>query len=295
MGQLEDLRAFLLIVERESIGKAADASGIAKSAMSRKLRLLEERLQTELITRTTRRWALTEAGRNYYQKAVSIVGAIDETDAEMASEQTDLRGEIRLSAPLHFGDKVLTKHILDFAEQHPAVHVHLAYDDRLVDLIGEHFDLAIRISNLPDSSMIAKKLGQTRHVFCASPGYLAAAGPLDTPADLQFHRILQVGPLKRFKWTFSRQEGAAESISLGSVLNSNNADLIIDAAARGMGVIRVPDFIAESALGDGRLVRILQGRVPPTLGIYAIFPAGRFLPGRVRRLIEFLSRRLKTG
>ena len=155
MGQFEDLRAFVQIVEHESIGKAAEAVGIAKSAMSRRLRLLEERMRTELIARTTRHWVLTEAGRQYYERGVDILAALEETEARVRNDSHGLKGTIRLSVPLYFGQAVLSAPLLEFAKLHPEVHLKIDFTDRLVDLIGESYDFVVRISNLPDSSLIA--------------------------------------------------------------------------------------------------------------------------------------------
>jgi len=139
MGQIEDLRAFVQIVEHESIGKAAEQAGIAKSAMSRKLRLLEERLQAELITRTTRQWALTEAGRQYYERGLGVIESVDEFEAQVRKDTLGLKGDIRLSVPLYFGQMRLTTPLLEFANNYPDVRLNIEFNDRLVDVIAEHF------------------------------------------------------------------------------------------------------------------------------------------------------------
>lgn len=295
MGQLEDLRAFVRIVETESIGKAADQAGIAKSAMSRKLRLLEERLNTELITRTTRQWALTAAGRAYFAHAQKIIAAVDEADAEIANDEVEASGDIRLSAPLHYGTSSLAEHLADFSETHPGIHVFVDFGDRFVDIIGEHYDLAIRISNLQESSVIARKLTTTQHVFCASPDYLGDSPDITRPEDLKMHRLLQVGQARRFKWVFSTPEGREQSVALSSSFNSNNGDMLLSAAMRGGGVARLPDFLALGALRSGRLTRILEGWEPAPMQVSAIYPATQFLPRRVRLLIDFLVQRTTRG
>jgi len=145
MGQIEELRAFVQIAEQESIGKAAEHAGVAKSAMSRRLRLLEERMQTVLIARTTRQWALTEAGRQYYERGIDILHAFDEFEAQVRHDNVELKGEIRLSVPLYFGHASLSAHLLAFAKTHPEVRLNVEYTDRLVDVIAEHYDLVVRI------------------------------------------------------------------------------------------------------------------------------------------------------
>jgi DNA-binding transcriptional LysR family regulator len=293
MGQLEDLRAFVQIVELESIGKAADAAGLAKSAMSRKLRLLEQRLGTELVVRTTRQWALSDAGRLYFDRARQVISAIDDADAEIREEECELNGEVRLSVPLHYGNSVLSTPLLDFAAEHPKINLNVEFGDRMVDLIGERYDLAIRIAQLADSSSIARKLSQTSHVFCASPSYLDEYPAPVTPEELKSHRILQVGQVRRFHWSFKSAAGKSITVALKSAFNSNNGEALIAASVRGQGIIRVPDFLARAALDNGHLKRILPTFEPDPLGIYIVYPASRHLPRRVRALIDFLIKRQK--
>lgn len=295
MGQIEDVRAFVRIVEMESIGKAAEHYGTAKSAMSRKLKMLEERLQTELITRTTRQWALTDAGRQYYARAVDILSALDEADAEMRSEKRTLRGEIRLSVPVHYGNCVLAPHLLDFIDANRGVHLISDFTDRFVDLVGEHYDLAIRISRPADSSMIARKLGTSQHMFCASPDYLAEHSAISQPTDLKSHRILSIGHSARFKWSFGARNGKTAGVSLGAAHNTNNGEFLVDAAARGMGIVRLPDFLAKPAIGAGKLAEILPDHRPPPLEVHIVYPASRHLPARVRGLIDHLVDRVNRA
>ena len=292
MGQAEDLRAFIAIVEHESVGKAAELAGVAKSAMSRRLKLLEQRLQTELITRTTRQWQLTDAGRQYFQTAVDIVAAIDEADAGLRHDRQKLEGAIRLSLPLHFGTRVLSPLLLDFAQRNQDIHLSIDFDDRQVDLIGEHYDMAVRIGHLQDSSMIARKLCTSRHIFCASPAYLSAHSPITRPGDLRGHKILHVGHAQRFNWNFCGPRKSPQKrpgIRLKSALNSNNGEFLVAAAENGLGIIRVPDFLARPALDAGTLTEILATFAPTPLSIQIVYPASRFLPGQLRALIDFLS------
>ncbi len=288
MGQMEDLRAFVLIVENESIGKAAEMEGIAKSAMSRKLRLLEERLGTGLITRTTRQWSLTSAGKSYFAHAQRIISALDEADAEIGNEQLDSGGDIVLAAPLHYGTQVLSERLVGFARDHPKIRLNVDFEDRFVDLVSEQYDLAIRISHPADSSLMARKIGETRHVFCASPGYLESASKITQPSDLRDHKIIQHGRAKRFKWRFCPKGERPTEVSLSSDFNSNNGDLLIGAALAGLGIVRVPDFLAETALNTGRLVRVLENCEPPPLQISMVYPATHHQPKRVRMLMDYI-------
>ncbi len=292
MGQLEEVRAFVQIVEQESIGKAAEQAGIAKSAMSRRLRLLEERLQTVLISRTTRQWALTESGRQYYERGLDIIHAFDEFEAQVRHENLELKGEIRLSVPLYFGQVGLSSPLLEFARAYPEVRLNIEFSDRLVDVIGEHYDLVIRISELQDSTLIARQLCQTRHVFCASPDYIGNSAPINTPQDVAAHRILQYGSSKRPKWTFTPTRGKDVTVSLSAAMNSHDGAFLIAAAEQGLGIVRVPDFLAETSLHAGRLVQVLPTYEHKPQGIYFVYPTTRYLPQRTRVLMDFLRARL---
>lgn len=290
MGQLEDLRAFVRIVEHESIGKAAEQAGVAKSALSRRLRLLEDRLGTELISRTTRQWALTPAGRSYFAHARRIISAVEEADAEIANEELETGGEIRISAPQHYGTRVLSDKLVKFGELNPNIHLYVDFDDRFADLIREGYDLAVRISDLPDSSLIAKTIGHTQRVFCASPEYLGSHPTIECPDDLKAHRIIQVGRVGRFKWTFEEKGKKPKQVALTSTFNSNNGEVLLDAARSGQGVVRLPDFIAGDALKNGVLVRVLERWEPAPLPISILYAATHHQPRRVRKLLNFLSR-----
>lgn len=292
MGQIEDIRAFVQIVEQESIGKAAEQAGIAKSAMSRKLRLLEERMETVLIARTTRQWSLTEAGRQYYERGLGVIHTVDEFEAHVRNDDLGLKGDIRISVPLYFGKTSLTAPLLEFAKNHPDVHLNVEFSDRTVDVVGEHFDLVVRITELQDSSLIARKLCQTRHLLCASEGYLLNAAPISEPRDIQAHRIIQFGSAKRPKWTFTSQNGKDTTVSLNASMNSHDGAFLIDAAEQGLGIVRVPDFMAKTSLNEGRLVEILEDFEIRPRGIYIVYPESRYLPHRTRSLMEFLLARV---
>jgi len=305
MGQIEDLRSFVQIVELGSIGKAAEQAGIAKSAMSRKLRLLEERMQTTLITRTTRQWSLTEAGRQYYDRGLSILSEYDEFEAAIRNENVSLSGEIRLSVPLYFGKSSLTAHLLEFSKTHPDVRFNIDFSDKLVDVINDHFDLVIRISDLPDSSLIARKLCETRHIYCASPEYLKNNDPIKKPEDFKSQRIVQYGSTKRPKWNFyskaradkggSTRSGKITTIPLNASMNSHDGEFLIHAAEDGQGIVRVPDFLAKSSLESGRLVQLLKSYELKPRSVYIVYPSSRYLPQRTRTLMLFLLDKFDCG
>jgi len=293
MGQLEDVRTFVEIVDQGSIGKAAEQAGIAKSAVSRKLRLLEERMQAVLIARTTRQWSLTEAGREYYERGLAIIAAFDEFEAHVRNDNVDLRGDIKLSVPLYFGKVGLSAHLLEFAKQNPAVQLNIDFNDRMVDVINEHFDLVVRISEMRDSSLIARPLCETRHICCASPEYIKSHGHIHKPEDLKGHSIIQFGSTKRPTWTFHASSGKTTDVKLSATLNSHDGAFLIEAAEHALGIIRVPDFLAKPSLDSRRLVQLLTPYAQQPRGIFIVYPSSRYLPQRTRALMEHLLAQYK--
>ncbi|MFT6875520.1 MAG: DNA-binding transcriptional LysR family regulator [Granulosicoccus sp.] len=295
MGQLEDLRAFVQIVEQESISNAAKQAGIAKSAMSRKLSLLEERLQTALNVRTTRQWGVTEAGRQFYERGKEILSSYDEFESEIRAEDQKLTGEIRISVPLYFGKAALNDAIFTFSSMHPDVHLNIEFSDRIVDIVGENFDLVIRISELQDSSLIARRLCQTQHLFCASPCYIASNPEIRNPEDLKAHRILQFGFAKQPKWKFTSKSGKVSLVALHANLNSQDGGFLLNAAQQGHGIVRLPDFLVRESLNEGALTQLLPDFSPNRRGVYMLYPVSRYLPYRTRQLMEFLIQELRQS
>ncbi|MEM9604820.1 MAG: LysR substrate-binding domain-containing protein [Pseudomonadota bacterium] len=292
MGQLEDLRAFAHIVEQESIGKAAALSGVAKSAMSRRLRLLEARLQTALIVRTTRQWSLTEAGRQYYERGRQLLSAYDEFEADVRDDDQALSGDIRLSVPLYFGRLALTQPLLAFARMHPNVHLNVDFTDRLVDVVGEHWDLVVRVGHLDDSALIARPLCSIRHQLFASPAYLDACEPIRSPDDLRQHRVLQFGPAKRPRWRFKSATGQHTDVPVRAALNSYDGGFLLDAAVAGQGVARLPDFMLRDHLRDGRIREVLSDYLNAPMPVHLVYPIARYLPHRTRTLMDHLIAQL---
>jgi len=288
MGQLEDLQAFTHIVEHESIGKAAALHGIAKSAMSRKLRLLEARLQTRLIVRTTRQWSLTEAGRQYYERGKQLLSSYDEFEADVREDDRALSGEIRLSVPLYFGKLALTRPLLEFASSHPEVQLNVDFSDRLVELVADQWDLVVRVGHLNDSAMIARPLCTMQHGVYASPEYLEDNHPITSPADLRHHGVLQYGPAKRPKWPFRAASGRSSVVQVRSTLNSYDGGFLLDAAVSGLGVVRLPDFMLTQPLRDGRVVEVLSDYRNDPVPIHLVYPEARYLPQRTRALMNHL-------
>ncbi len=293
MGQLEDIGTFVRIVETGSISRAADQLGIAKSAVSRRLVDLESRLGVQLLNRTTRKSSLTDAGRNYYQSAAQILADVNELNAVTTDNRAILHGKLAIAAPLSFGIRNLSQIINDFARAHPGIDMYIDFADRQVDLIEERIDVAIRIADLKDSSLIARKLTSISLVLCASPDYIKTHGSPNVPDDLKNHRVLNYANAPGFLWRFFGPDGDEVSIRLPPNITANNGEYLCDAAVAGLGLAIIPTFIAWDELRRGRLVCIMQDYSLPTLSAYAVYPQTRHLSQRVRAFIDFLVERFK--
>ena len=292
MGQLEDMAMFVRIVEAGSITKAADQLNIAKSAVSRRLKDLESRLGSQLISRTTRHSNLTEAGEHYYRRACSILNDVDALNEQTSGAPTQIEGTLKMTAPLSFGLMHLNDVIDEYANQHPELKFELDFSDRHTDLIEEGFELAIRIRELQDSSYQAKRLALIRYALCASPEYLKKMGTPKTLGDLKNHKFLQYGMSKSTTIELRDEQGKKHQLAVSGKIKANNGDFLREMAVKGHGIAFLPTFITYQTLVSGALVPILQQYQLPTLNAYAVYPKNRFLSQRCRYLIDFIAERL---
>ena len=291
MGQLEDMAMFVRIVEAGSITKAAEQLNIAKSAVSRRLKELETRLGSQLISRTTRQSNLTQAGEQYYQKVHHILSEVDALNEETSGTPTRIEGTLKMTAPLSFGLMHLNDVIDEYANQHPELKFELDFSDRHTDLIEEGFELAIRIRELQDSSYQAKRLALIRYALCASPEYLERMGTPKTFDDLSEHEFLQYGMSKSSAIELIDEQGKKHQVAVNGKIKANNGDFLREMAVKGHGIAFLPTFITYQALISGELVPILQQYQLPTLNAYAVYPKNRFLSQRCRYLIDFIAER----
>ena len=292
MSRFEDLRTFVRVVEAGSITGAAERLGVAKSAVSRRLGELEERLGVQLLRRTTRRSNLTDSGWAFYERAVRILADLDEAEAAVSQAHGTLRGRLRVAAPLSFGLRHLGPAITDFMRLHPEVVFDLDFNDREVDLLQEGFDLAIRIAELQDSTMIARQLAPVRLVACASPAYLEAHGTPEAPDDLARHRCLVYSYSREPRiWRYRESGGASGAVKVSIHMEANNGDFLCRTAVAGEGIVLTPTFIAYREIETGRLVRILDAYEWPRVAAYAVYPQTRHLSRRVRAFVDFLVQR----
>ena len=282
MGQIEDLRLFAMVVENRSISRAADKLGIAKSAVSRRLGLLEDRYASRLIDRDPGNWEVTATGRELYQRAVRAVTEVDEIESDFKDVSHNIAGPLTVSIPREFGNAYLMPALLAFRKRYPEILLTVDFEDRTIDLSRENYDLAIRISANEQTGVVATKIGTSLHHLCASPGYLATHGTPQTLNDLQDHSLLQFGRSRRAEWEFLDDKGKSTKVEFYPTLNSNNGHFLINAAEQGFGIVRMPDFLSQPALTSGTLVEILPEVRFREWGIYFIHAEDRRLNSRMR-------------
>lgn len=286
MGQIEDLRLFTLIVENRSISKAADKLLIAKSAASRRLGLLEDRYGTRLIDRSPGVWEVTETGQELYQRAVRVVGDVDEITSDFTDSTHNLAGPLSVSVPRDFGIAFLKPALVSFKSRHPEILLSVDFDDRAIDLSRENYDFAIRITPKLGSDVVSTKIGSTRHQLCASPSYLAEHGEPACLKDLNNHPLLHFGSARRATWDFTTVSGKPVQLEFQPALNSNSGSFLREAAINGLGIARLPDFIAEASIAAGELVPVLKNMKVSDWGIYLVHSENRRLNRRMRLFSE---------
>ncbi len=292
MDRLAAIQVFSQVVESGSFAKAAERLGLSTSAASRHIAELEAHLQTRLLNRTTRRVSLTESGRAFYERSIQLLADLEEAEQEAARAAVVPRGTIKLTASVNFGVRHIAPAIAAFLAQHREVRFDVSLSDRVVDLVEEGFDLGIRIGVAGSDNIVARKLGETRLVPCASPGYIRAHGAPQAPEELEKHNCFTyeyVTP--RNLWRFRDPSGRERAVRVRGSLHSNNGDLLAEAAARGAGIVFEPAFIVGPDVRTGRLVPLLQDFVPLPAPIYAVYPSRKHLSAKVRLFVDFLVER----
>jgi DNA-binding transcriptional LysR family regulator len=289
MSELQEIRVFVKLVEANSSTKAADQMGVAISAISRRMKDLESRLGVQLVQRTTRRMNLTEDGKFFYQRCRRLLDDLDEATMEVSRSAKSLKGVIKLSTPLSFGVSHLSPVIAKFMQSHQQIEMSLDMTDRRVDLLEEGVDLAIRIGELDDSSLVARKLAPIRHVVCCSPSLLEKHGPIHQPSDLINIPALCYANLKTpSRWHYQDHEGKPGSLKMTPRMLSTNGDAIRDAAIAGVGVVCEPTFIIHKAIEQGQLIPVLENYIWHKMNLYAVYPNTRNLSTRVRTFIDYM-------
>ena len=289
MDRFQAIRAFVVVVEQGSFARAADRLDQSVSSVSRQIADLEAHLDARLLNRTTRRLSLTEAGRDFHERSVQLLADLDEAEQAAGGVGAAPRGTLKLTAPITYGVRVLAPRLASFTARYPDVRLDIELSDRAVDLVDEGFDLAVRIGAIRNPNLVARRVGETRLVCCASPAYLAAHGTPATPADLARHACLtyEYAPV-RSQWRFVDANGAEQIAKVAGPMHGNNGEMLAALAAQGAGVTLEPDFIVEPLIASGRLVPILAGYEVPPIPIHAAYPSRRHLSAKVRAFIDHL-------
>ncbi|HYD82372.1 MAG TPA: LysR family transcriptional regulator [Paucimonas sp.] len=293
LDRFEDLQTFVTVVQAKGFGKAALRIGIAKSAVSRRVQELEDRLGARLLNRSTRAFSLTQVGEEFYARAVQVLADLQEAEALASTGSVDPLGTLRVSGPVSFGILHLAPVIGQFLDRHLQLQIDLDLNDRFVDLVDEGFDVAVRIGHLKDSSLIARRIATIRHAVCASPDYLARHGVPKTPADLKRHRGLVYSNVDEAAyWRFHDPDGGRPyTAEAGSVLRINNGDALREAALAGHGIAVLPTFIIHRAVAAGGLRIVLPEYARAEIDLHAVYPSRRNVPAKVRVFVDFLVER----
>lgn len=296
MTDLTGVSIFVKVVEKGGFTSAAAALGVSQPVVSRAVTALERRLGVRLLQRTTRRINLTEAGAEFYRRAVAGLAEIEDATLEVTRYQKEPRGTIRVSAPVAFSQLHLAPHLTRFLQQYPGVRLNLQVDDRHVKLVEEGYDIAIRIGVLQDSQLVAKRLAGVPVVTCAAPSYLARKGEPLHPQDLVRHDCLVYTVSSHpTTWRFRDREGAAEiAVPVQGPLHTNNGMIEKQAALGGAGIAVLPLFYVADELRAGSLQLVLDGFRPSELGIYAVYPERRGLAPKVRAFVDFVAQTLRA-
>ncbi len=295
MDRLDCDRMFVAVLETGSFARAAARLGTSAGQASKLVSRLETTLGVRLLSRTTRSLSATEIGQAYYERIQPLLAELDAIDVAVKNASGAASGRIRLTAPLSFGTGQLTEALLDFARAYPDIQLDVGFTDRIVSLVDEGFDAAVRVGRPVDSSLIVRKLCDARVVLAAAPAYLAEHGTPLRPEDLAGHEcIIDTNFREPLNWHF-RAAGQTLVVTVAGRLHFSNAEACLTAAEHGLGIARLPSFVAGPSLAAGRTVPLLLAYEDDPFGIFTVYPPGRHLARKVRVLIDFLVARYRDG
>lgn len=290
MDTLTRMQAFVEVVDAEGFSAAARKLGRSKALMSKYLRELEDELGILLINRTTRQFSLTEAGQIYYHAANEILSRVTEAHDAVREAGSGLKGRLRISAPRSLTDLEIGLPIVEFAAEYPEITLDVNLDDRIVDMVEDGFDVAIRVSRLADSTLIARKLADFSLVLCASPQFIDTHGRPETPTEIsRFPVIIDTNGRSRNNWLFHDKEGREFTVPVNALMEVNSPEVAKRAALAGLGLTISPSFSVAKEVREGRLISMLDEWLPRGSGVYAVYPHRRHVPGKVRVFVDFMA------
>lgn len=294
MLDLNDIMVFARVIEAGSFTAAARLLGMPKATVSRRIAALEREVGVRLLQRTTRSLNVTDAGRHYYEQSSQALRTIEDANRRLAEARTEPSGTMRISGPVGFGDHFLTGAVFEFLAMYPKTSVELYLTDEKLNLVENGIDLAFRTGILPDSTLIARKLGSTHRILCASPDYLARCGEPERPADLAHHLCIVAGPLTEHAHWLLKGPHGDETVPVAGRFAANEMQAVFSAALAGFGVAMLPQGMAAPALRGGLLRRILEDYTSLTGGLYVVYPSSQHLSPMVKAFIELAAGRISA-
>ena len=293
MDRLSAMRTFRNVVEAGGFSAAARRLNLSKAAVSKQVAELEAHFGTALLQRTTRRLNATDAGRRYFENCVRLLDELNEIEAEVRDSQAEPIGRLRISAPVNFGNAVLSPVICAMAQRYPRLEIQVELNDRFVDLIEEGFDVALRIrTSLPDSTLIARRLCSITRSVCAAPSYLKRKGTPKTPEDLKTHDCLIYSlSTAPFDWRFGHGNKMT-TVRVNGGIQSNNGQFLMSFLHAGVGIALLPDFTVGESIKAGRLKRVLESYPVEPHDLYVVYPANRHQSPKLRAFLEVASQHL---
>lgn len=295
LDRFEAISTLLAAVDGGSLSAASRALRMPLSTVSRKVSELEAHLGTQIVVRTSRKLLLTDAGQAFVEASRRIMADLEEAERSASGEYREPRGELLVTAPIAFGKMHVLPVVLAFLRAYPQVDVRLALTDAVIDLIDAHVDVAVRLGRLPDSGLVALRVGEIHRVTCASPAYLAARGTPHTPGELGAHECLALEGLQTSRsWTFAPGKDSGP-VTFRPRLGVNTAEALIEAATSGLGIARLMSYQSADALRDGRLVTILRDYVPEASPVHLVHAGQALLPLKLRAFLDFAMPRLKAA
>ena len=295
LGLLTRIRGFIEVVEAGGFSAAARKTHKSKALLSKHVHELEDELGAVLLNRTTRQLSLTEAGHAYYVRALEIIKELDDLNDTITDSSKTRRGRIKIGTSRTFADAPIGQSLIDFLSTYPDIHLDISLDDRFVDLVNEGFDLAIRITDMQDSSLIQRKLMDIGSVVVASPKLLKNINVPETPRDLKsLPCLVDRNNLNSDHWLFKDRDGSSFSVAIAGRMAANGPVITKRAAIAGIGFAKIPRFIAEEELRNGRIKTVLDDFMTDGAGLYIVYPQKRYLPAKVRMFIDYLVEWFKT-
>ncbi|HET9236211.1 MAG TPA: LysR family transcriptional regulator [Oligoflexus sp.] len=296
--RIEDIGTFVAVVNENGFIAGSKRLGLAKSAVSKRIADIEARVGARLIQRSTRSFCLTEAGRIFYDRAIQLLEDFDNLENFAHNNTGQLTGKLRVSSPMSFGIQYLSPLFGKFLSQHEQLQIDLDFNDRMVDVIAEGYDLAVRISRMNDSSLVARKITRISHVTVASPAYLEKFGTPKRPRDLVKHKGViysNVDEQSYWRYVTTNPDDNVKASDIRSVFRVNNGEALREVAIAGCGIAALPTFIVHNAVREGKLKVILKGFEREPIDLYAVYPSRKNLPLKVRTFVDFLQKEFQSG